>query len=87
MTCATNWLQVAAAVAALVSAVLWLVSALVKTKQDDRPDNSGLSGGLVLGDGNGNDILATLKSQARWNTAAAGTASLAAALQALSMLC
>jgi hypothetical protein len=82
-----NWIQVAAAVAALVSAVLWLISALVRTKADDKPDNSGLSGKFALSDGEGNDTLETLKSQARWNTAAAGTASLAAALQALSMLC
>lgn len=79
-------LQVAAAVAALVSAALWLVSAVVKVKKNDLPDSSGLSGKLSMSDG-ADDILATLKSQARWNTAAALVASLAAALQGLSMLC
>jgi hypothetical protein len=79
-------LQWFAALAALISAALWLVSALVKVKPIEKRDEAGLLPVIVTDTAAGADVLATLKAQARWNTRAAAAASIAAAAQALFMI-
>jgi hypothetical protein len=68
-------------VCGLVSAVFWVVSAVVKAPPADglegKPDGS-YWGGNVL---NGGDLYGTLRAQARWNSRAAFAASAAVLLQ------
>ncbi len=65
------------------SAILWIISAVVKVKANGAPSHDGWGGGSVQ-DGDGNDIVQTLKRQSKWNSAAAISASVAAITQAIS---
>lgn len=67
----------------MCSAVCWIVSAVVKVKADGVPRHDSWGGGSVQ-DGDGNDIVRTLKRQSKWNSAAAILASIAAITQAIS---
>lgn len=71
------------AVAAVVSAVLWLLSAVAKVPYEDRyrPDGTPIgtiSDGVL-------DLILTAKKQARLSACAAVAASMAATLQAISL--
>lgn len=79
-------LQLAAAVAALVSGGLWVRSATVKVRPVERRGPSGLLEPLHTDTDSNTDVHATLRSQSAWNAKAAGVAALAAALQALALL-
>jgi hypothetical protein len=63
-----------------LSALCWLVSALVKVKANNAPKHDGWGGGIVQ-DSEGNDVVETLKKQSIWNTRAAILAALTAAFQ------
>jgi hypothetical protein len=79
-----QWLS---AGAALVSACLWLYSAKTSVKPSDRRDkDTGMSPLVVRDTNTGDDVFETMGRQSRWNSYAAVVASLAATLQAVSML-
>ena len=64
----------------LVSALLWIKSALVTVKANGEPSHGGWGGGTVQ-DGEGNDVVKTLKAQSVWNSYAAFFAALSAIFQ------
>lgn len=79
-------LNFASAIAAGIAAALWLKSAVVRVKFDDRPGPDGMTPGGIVDDED-NDLLA---SQARgnwWSAWAASAAAVAAALQAIAIWC
>lgn len=67
--------------AGVMSAVCWVVAALVKVDPPEslrgKPDDSYWDGIVV----SGGDLIKTLRAQARWNSAAAIAAAVAAMLQ------
>lgn len=65
-----------------LSALCWLLSAVVKVKTNNAPKHDGWGGGIVQ-DSEGNDVVETLKKQSIWNTRAAIFAALTAALQVI----
>jgi cell division protein YceG involved in septum cleavage len=67
----------------IISAICWIVSATVKVKANGAPRHDGWEGGSVQ-DGEGNDVVQTLKRQSKWNSAATVFASIAAISQAIS---
>ena len=78
-----NCFVLIAVMSGVLSAVFWIVSAFVKVKADGAPRHDSWGGGSVQ-DGEGNDIVRTLKRQSKWNSAAAIAASIAAVSQAIS---
>ena len=81
--CNTKTISMYAAVAfGVVSAGFWLASAFAKKRPSQLPAEDGFSGGYIA-DSDGNDVVATLKKQSRWNTWAAIFAALAAVSQAV----
>jgi hypothetical protein len=75
----TLWITV---FSSLISAVFWIVSSLVSAKPNQTPDANGWSGGSIQ-DSDGNDVVATLFQQSKWNKRAAFFAGLAAMSQAI----
>jgi hypothetical protein len=67
----------------LLSAFLWIKSATAKVHANNEPSHDSWGGGSVQ-DGEGNDVVKTLKKQSFWNTWAAVFAALASICQALS---
>lgn len=64
-----------------VSAVLWSCSALVTVRTGNKPNSDGwIDAEIRVGETN---LLATVQLQAKWNTAAAAAAALAALLQVI----
>ena len=66
----------------ILSALCWLVSAFIKAKPNRTPDANGWTQASV-GDGNGNDVVETLKKQSKWNSWAAIFASITAISQSI----
>ncbi len=69
-------------ISGVLSAICWIISSVVKTKANGAPSHDGWGGGSVQ-DGNGNDVVQTLKKQSIWNSIAAMLASVAAITQAI----
>ena len=67
----------------LISAGLWVKSAISNVKPDNQPDTLGWFAASYI-DSSGNDIARTLQEQSRWNKWAAITAAIAAIFQAIS---
>ena len=79
------WCTLVLCVSSLLSGALWLGSALVKVRHEEKPDEAGMLGFSILEDtGNGVfDVLETARRQAKWNKWAAVFAAVAAASQAI----
>lgn len=73
-----------AALAAFVSAVLWVVAARARVAYDPKPDQSGFYP-AGISDG-GDDFIKTVKVQSEWNRWAAYAAAVAAGLQGFTLL-
>jgi hypothetical protein len=78
-----NYLAFLVVLFGIMSAICWIVSATVKVKAHGAPRHDSWGGGSVQ-DGEGNDVVQTLKKQSKWNSAAAVFASIAAISQAIS---
>lgn len=77
-------LSVGSAVAAFISAVLWVVAARARVPHDPKPDKDGwFPASISVG---GDDFIETVKKQGEWNRWAAYAAAVAAFLQGLSAL-
>ena len=74
-------LNVASLVAGLLSAVFWIISAVVKAPPEPglegKPDGSYWKGTVV----NGGDLIGTMRAQAKWNSRAAFAAAATVLLQ------
>lgn len=77
-------LSVGSAVAAFISAVLWVVAARARVPHDPKPDKDGWFPASISADGD--DFIETVKKQGEWNRWAANAAAVAAFLQGLSAL-
>jgi hypothetical protein len=64
----------------LISAGLWVKSAISNVKPDNQPDAAGWVGASYI-DSSGNDIARTLQEQSQWNKWTAITAAIAAISQ------
>ncbi len=77
-------LSIGAAVAAFISAVLWVVAARARVPHDPKPDKDGwFPASISVG---GDDFIETVKRHGEWNRWAAYAAAVAAFLQGLSAL-
>jgi hypothetical protein len=79
-----TYLSVGSAVAAFISAVLWVVAAQAREPHDPKPDKDGWFPASISVDGD--DFIETVKKQGEWNRWAAYAAAVAAFLQGLSAL-
>ena len=79
-----TYLSVGSAVAAFISAVLWVVAARARVPHDPKPDKDGWVTASIPVDGD--DFIETVKKQGEWNRWAAYAAAVAAALQRTSIL-
>lgn len=79
-----TYLSVGSAVAAFISAVLWVVAARARVPHDLKPDKDGWFPASISVDGD--DFIETVKKQGEWNRWAAYAAAAAAFLQGLSAL-
>lgn len=79
-----TYLSVGSAVAAFISAVLWVVAARASVPHDPKPDKDGWFPASISVDGD--DFIETVKKQGEWNRWAAYAAAFAAALQGTSIL-
>jgi hypothetical protein len=79
------WCTLVLCVSSLISGGLWLGSALVKVRYEEKPDETGMVGFSISEDtGSGVfDVLETSRRQAKWNKWAAVFAAIAAASQAI----
>lgn len=77
-------LSVGSAVAAFISAVLWVVAARARVPHDPKPDTKDWDSFSISTDGD--DFIETVKKQGEWNRWAAYAAAVAAALQGTSIL-
>lgn len=77
-------LSVGSAVAAFISAVLWVIAARARVPHDPKPDKDGWFPASISADGD--DFIETVKKQGEWNRWAAYAAAVAAFLQGLSAL-
>lgn len=77
-------LSVGSAVAAFISAVLWVVAARARVPHDPKPDKKDWDSFSISTDGD--DFIETVKKQGEWNRWAAYAAAVAAALQGTSIL-
>lgn len=77
-------LSVGSAVAAFISAVLWVVAARARVPHDPKPDKDGWFPASISV--HGDDFIETVKKQGEWNRWAAYAAAVAAFLQGLSAL-
>ena len=77
-------LSIGSAVAAFISAVLWVVAARARVTHDPKPDKDGWVPASISVDGD--DFIETVKKQGEWNRWAAYAAAVAAALQGTSIL-
>ena len=73
MACYKDLATLLAILSGLISAGLWVKSALSNVKPDIQPDAAGWAGASYI-DSSGNDIARTLQEQSRWNKWAAITA-------------
>ncbi|KQV21058.1 hypothetical protein ASC74_18560 [Pseudomonas sp. Root329] len=85
MECLKQCLQFASAGAAIVSAGLWLYSAMATVKSGDRLESDGMKSFAINDTTAGSNIHETLRKQSRWNAGAAVVASFAAFTQGISM--
>lgn len=77
-------LSVGSAVAAFISAVLWVVAARARVPHGPKPDKDGWVPASISVDGD--DFIETVEKQGEWNRWAAYAAAVAAALQGCSAL-
>lgn len=77
-------LSVGSAVAAFISAVLWVVAARARVPHGPKPDKDGWVPASISVDGD--DFIETVKKQGEWNRWAAYAAAVAAALQGVATL-
>ena len=77
-------LSIGSAVAAFISAVLWVIAARVRVPHDPKPDKAGWFPAAISVDGD--DFIETVKKQGELNRWAAYAAAVAAFLQGLSTL-
>ena len=67
--------------AGVIASILWLCSALVRVKKENQPMSDGWTGAEIRSDGNNH--LATVRLQSRWNTAAAAASAAAGLCQVI----
>ena len=79
-----TYLSVGSAVAAFISALLWVIAARARVPHDPKPDKNGWLPASISVDGD--DFIETVKKQGELNRWAAYAAAVAAFLQGLSTM-
>jgi hypothetical protein len=79
-----TYLSVGSAVAAFISALLWVIAARARVPHDPKPDKDGWFPASISVDGD--DFIETVKKQGELNRWAAYAAAVAAALQGTAIL-